>query len=183
MRKKNNKGFSLIELVVTLAVMAIITVVSISIYSWIHSAKIKSASKTIDSTISELRSLTLSRSDEWKMTVNKETNNYRIVIYRGEIAGGGINWSEYDTYHVSKAVDIYCKDAANQKIKIGESYGGGSKANIEIRYKKSDGSFDILQCNKSGSENFKIKDIYFEYGNYERIIHLVELTGKHSVNK
>lgn len=183
MGKKNNKGFSLIELVVTLAVMAIITVVSIMILSWIHSSKVKSASSTVNSTISELRSLTLSKSDEWKMTVEKESSNYKVTIYKGVIGGGGTSWSEYTTYHVSKSVKIYCLDPSNNKIYIGNNYGGGSNAEIEIRFKKSDGSFNVMSCKKTVSDSFNIDQIYFEYGNYSRIINMVEITGKHSINK
>lgn len=183
MKKKNNKGFSLIEIVVTLALMAIITGATVGIYSWIHSSKVKSASKTLDSAISELRSLTLSQSNEWKMTVSKGTGNYKVTISKGIKNGLNTVWKDYKNYSIDDKVSIYCINPSGQKSEIGKNYGGVDNCNIVIEYQKSNGSYKTMVCNRTNSVNFNISDIYINYTKYDRKIHLVELTGKHSVDK
>ena len=60
-KKKKNRGFSLIEIIVTIAIMAVITAGAVSIYSLINSSKLKSMAGKVNDAISNVRSDTLTK--------------------------------------------------------------------------------------------------------------------------
>ena len=59
MKEHNNKGFSLIELVITIAIMAVVVGASVSIYSWIKSHRMQSFAENTNDVICSIRSNTL----------------------------------------------------------------------------------------------------------------------------
>lgn len=81
-RQLNNKGFSLIELIVVVAIMALLVGVAVlGIYTMI-SGDTKRASKTVSGEISSLRSSTLAIMGQWQYEIVNDGGTYKIYTYK-----------------------------------------------------------------------------------------------------
>lgn len=174
--KKNNKGFSLVEMLVTIAILAVVTATSVSIYSWIKANRIKSVTKNIDTAISNTRSETLTKAGTYELVLRGTSDNIVAVLNR--TVNGTV---KSETKTVGNTASIYCLGTDGNKyyIKKGGTY------QLCISFNKSDGSFkriELLDFSVATPLPIPISnDIYIEYGGLSRRISLKKETGKHSV--
>lgn len=80
---KNNKGFSLIELIIVIAILSILTSVSIVGLGYLYSTNIKSSIKKIDSALQQAQSYTVSKSTgnrDVSMTLQQDGENYYVEV-------------------------------------------------------------------------------------------------------
>lgn len=170
MNKKNrNKGFSLIEIIVTIAVMAIVTGATMSIYSWIKSHRIKNIAENISDAIGDVRTKTLSKGDSYELIIRKNASGkYETVISSS---------SGSETNDIGKVGTIYCvSDDGLTKYEVGTDY------EIHLAFSKSDGSFSTIKVKKSDGTLLDItNEIHIEYAGLSKNIKLKELTGKHYI--
>lgn len=163
-------------MLVTIAIMAIVTAVSVSIYSWIKANRIKSVTKNIDTAISNTRSETLTKAGSYELVLKGTSDKVVTVLYRNV---NGTVRSETKT--IGNTASIYCKGTDGHKyyIKKGGTY------QLCISFNKSDGSFkriELLNFSVATPTPVPIyNDIYIEYGGLSRKISLKKETGKHSV--
>lgn len=91
-RKSNNQGFSLVELVIVMAIMAIIvTTVGLSI-SLVSGRKVKKCADEIVSTIERTRVLSLGKDQgqvEFILSQDDASGDYHVRIYQGSNASDG----------------------------------------------------------------------------------------------
>lgn len=178
MKIKENKGFSLVEVIVTIAIMAIVIGASVGIYSWVNSSKIKKAARNLNSSISDLRSTTRSKTGTYKLSVEKDNNDvFKANIEKQDASSSYFN---YSTSTLGKEVKIYCK-VSGITYDIG-SNGATGKYKIEIQFNRASGAFSKIKLIE-GSNEQDIDDnkIYISLGNREYTIKLVQLTGKHYI--
>ncbi len=176
MNKENiNKGFSLIEIIVTLAIMAIVTVSAVSIFSMIKSEKIKSLAGKTNDAISDLRSKTLTKSGKYELIIRYDSSKGKYVA---ELNHNDIIES---TEVLGNVGTIYCVNKSS-----GDEYElkSSDKYEIHLKYNKSDGSFAEIKC-ISGSTGADVgtinHKIYIEYAGLSKGVQLIEVTGKHSI--
>ena len=91
-RKSNNQGFSLVELVIVMAIMAVVvTTVGLSI-SLVSGRKVKKCADEIVSTIERTRVLSLGKDQgqvEFILSQDDASGDYHVRIYQGSIASDG----------------------------------------------------------------------------------------------
>lgn len=91
-RKSNNQGFSLVELVIVMAIMAIVvTTVGLSI-SLVSGRKVKKCADEIVSTIERTRVLSLGKDQgqvEFILSQDDASGDYHVRIYQGSNASDG----------------------------------------------------------------------------------------------
>ncbi|MBQ5918232.1 MAG: prepilin-type N-terminal cleavage/methylation domain-containing protein, partial [Lachnospiraceae bacterium] len=82
-RKLNNRGFSLIELIVTLAIIVILAGAAAVTVSMLDSSYVEDAERGIKDYISlgRTKSMSVSASD-WYVTVAKEDADYYVYLYK-----------------------------------------------------------------------------------------------------
>lgn len=92
--KKNNKGFSLVELIVVVLIMAIIAVsLAPQVMKWVNNSRIATDIQTGDSVVSAAQ-LALTNKDAYaKVTgLTKDTDNYKIIVYGPTSAGAAAKY-------------------------------------------------------------------------------------------
>lgn len=176
--EKNNKGFSMIELIVTIAIMALVTGISVSIYSWIKTNQIESVANKINSALSSVRSDTLTKAETYEMSIEGTSDDVVIIIRKLD----GVTEIGRETIKLGKAATIYCIGTDSNKYKI--TTGGAYK--LYIGFNRADGSFSRIQFTSftAGTSVIPItNDIHIEYAGLYRRISLKKETGKHCVLK
>lgn len=175
MVKKNNKGFSLIELIVTMAIMAIVVTGSVSIYQYVSTAKVRQATSYIGDELTNTRVNTISKEGNWRMRIIVEDNHYYVEVLR--------NSKIYEKKDLGKVSDVTIK------YDVTSSSGGVTVVSTNKEVKADPTTWPMVTYN-SGSGAFML-GMYpgyvsrFEISNprlTEEII-LAKTTGKHYVKK
>lgn len=179
MNKKNrNKGFSLIELIVTIAIMAIVTGAAMSVYSFIKTSRLRALSENVNDAISDLRSVTLAKSGDYSLFIfydsSKKSYIARMTKYEKK-ADGSVSNKQIKTINIGTKGEIYCMDSAGSKYKLSDGYS------LHIKFDKADGSFSSVNFSKLGHTVNNLTDIYVEYAGKVKTIKLITLTGKHYI--
>ena len=69
--KNRKKGFTMLELIIVIAILGIFTALTSLTFAYIRSGNVKSAAKTVDATLDTLRIETMSRFKTPKMYIYK----------------------------------------------------------------------------------------------------------------
>lgn len=161
--KSNNKGFSLVEMIIVIAVIAILAGASVTFFGHVRYANTQKTVESIDSAIDKLQSNAMSKS-----------NNSYLYIYK---LSDGYYMKTVDTYYDTFATSIFDTNGTKIADKQTEIYIDSETGTLVdgtnfvcIRYKKS-GVFD----DKTNASKLVIK------GNGTYTIALVKETGKHPV--
>lgn len=152
--KLNNKGFSLLELLIVIAIMVVVSVSTMVGISVISKGNAKKVNKNLYSSLSYLKTTSMSKTGDWHMEIKKENGQYLIETYKTttskDAEGNEItNTALVDSYKCS-ASKISITYNPRQK----DSASGVSSVNIAdtsmiVKFSKSDGSCSEL---KAGEE-------------------------------
>lgn len=121
MRKaqQNNKGFSLIELIVVIAIMAILIGGVSSGMALLARGNVQKATNKIYSDLNLVRTRTLTVNADWKLVIVKEDNGYKAKTYRNDelyqttnIGAMNIQYTDYsDSASAGVSYDLVNGDA------------------------------------------------------------------------
>ena len=105
-RKLNNEGFSLMELIVVMAIMIVLAATAAVTVSMLDSSYVEDAERGIKDYISlgRTKSMSVSASD-WYVTVGKEGKDYYVYLYKDVkkiVSDGGVDKEITETVLVEK---------------------------------------------------------------------------------
>lgn len=150
MKRINDKGITLMELIVTIAILAVVLGSVVLGVGILASGDAQKAAKTIRSTLNEVRTDTLSIQAEWQAKISNEGGKYKISVYR--------DGEETDCVELGSRIDI--------------SYGDGSVLiesgeELVINFKQSTGSVKGISAGSTGalSELQKVKEFEIAVSN------------------
>lgn len=168
--KKNNKGFSLIELVVTIAIMCIVTGGTVGIYSLIASSAFKEAVNNITDSLAETRTDQISKSGDYYLKISLDSSNKCVSeIYSDVSPSPKLLKSEKNSKKI-KEITAVLDDGSGTEVDL------GTGNYIYISYARN-GSFKEAYLDSSGSHS-DIKGIKLEHSRYSKTINLARNTGK-----
>jgi len=159
--KKHVKGFTMIELIIVIAIIGIFTALSTISLNYIHAGNIKSSAQKVNRALTELKMDTMSRDKKSYMYLYKKDSNYYMwcttnnTFSADSAAGERIgNSSTTITFNGSELKDGECK---------------------QISYLKSSGAFA-----KGTPSNITFSK---DNGDFKYVVTLVVNTGKHYIDK
>lgn len=171
--KNRSRGFSLIEIVVTIAVMALVTGASVSVYSWIKSHRIREISVNVNDAVSDVRSKTLTKSGKYELVIKYSSKKY--IAQLNHTVGGSTTSTDKT---ISGVGTVYCKIGTTE-------YDLQDGKEIHIEFNKADGSFSKMHLYDPATGVWVGKPdagyINVKYGGYTKKIKLIEATGKHYI--
>jgi len=92
MRKTGNEGFSLIEMMVTVAIIAVMVAVAIpSVLAWMPAANLKDTAFDIKSAMIRARSSAVNEGIEYRVLFDTTAQTYRVD--RGNLSSGSTVWT------------------------------------------------------------------------------------------
>ncbi len=162
--KSNNKGFSLVELIISIAILALFTTAVVVGIGYMDMANSKKCTSKIDSGLMTLKSRNMADSKRTYMHIYRYSDgNYYLAFSQAD------NYTDASKF----TPDGSGEEIANQKLKI--SYNGteiGLNDCIHIGINKKDGSFDEEPHHEAISK-------IVVTGSSEQTINLVTATGKY----
>lgn len=152
-KQLDNKGFSLLELLIVMAIIVVVSVATTVSLSVISKGNAKKVNKNLYSTLSSLKTTTMSKTGDWYMEVKKSGNQYEINTYSvtevkdadGKVTGTETTLEESykcSSSRISIAYKTNLKSDDTDTIKIDDNNS------IKISFSRSDGS-----CNKVESSD------------------------------
>ena len=192
--KRDNRGLSLIELIVVIAIMAIMIGVGILSISLLFGTQARGCAQKVSSMLNETKTGCLSRFDE-TMTIAYRTKGqdgekaytadgyyainriYTLNNNAASVAVGGAGSSEIRALGSGKVVImVYLSD--------GSSFELGTDKYVTISFNRSTGAFDPVIVGDTFGETQTddyIDKITFSSGARTYTLTMVQATGKHTV--
>lgn len=166
-RKRNNSGFTLVELIVVVLIIGIISAVSVISLSTISRAKANGCTDKLTKLLDQTRMDSMSRVDgAVKLVVSKEGNAYYGTIYvdggtvkeKVELGDGGLEIR-------------FVQDAPSTSVTVDETHS------FTIKFKKGNGSL-LFDAEAPGAEALSFDRIVIT-GTNTRTIRVYEETGRY----
>lgn len=169
---KNNKGFSLVEMLIVIGVMAILTGIVATSVALVNNANVSRAAKTFESLLNQSRTQSMAKgSDAGKLTITKENGKVYGQIGTGE-----------KELICSRNIDVYFNAYNNGTSYTIRDYTDGAKM--------ADGDVRVIRFATSGvavknSTVVPVEDtkefckLIFAHGNRKAEVTLYRETGKH----
>ncbi len=157
--KNHNEGFSLVEFIVVIAILAIFTGVGISAFSYVGLANASKCSYKIDSGLTKLKSYNMSDADKTYMYIMHKNNGYYLAYSTNPSSPPSLSKAE----HIGNGSLLIKYDGTN-------ILEGSSLEYVKIGINKKDGSF-VYTSNPITKITILGKSDY--------LITMVQSTGKH----
>ena len=194
--QKKNKGFTLVEMVVTVSIFALLLGILIPSLNSIIGFRVQKAANSIASALDRTK-IEASNRLVGEMRLEKRSNGYYIsyIIDRGKVDGKeNIKWNEDEEKIAPAKTSIsYKVEGSTDEIPLGEG------DNIIITYERETGAFlplqnqnetywdgiDIFETLRKGNSIFTggnyCSQIIISGGGKKRIINLFKDTGKYEI--
>lgn len=181
----NNLGFSLLELMITVAVMAVMLGAGLTTYATVSRNNVKKATRYIDDNLSIAREKAKTiAAYEWNMTINASGDSvYVEVIKVTKVNDATFEKTVVNRNQLPSNVKVRILDSDNNIIHIGN--GSGDYKYASIVFSPLKGSVSKIYFDEDRN-NFMILsggacDIEAYYGNKKsKSVRIYFTTGKHS---
>lgn len=186
--KQDNRGLSLVELIVVIAIMAVMVGVGILSLSLLFGTQASGCAQRVSSLLNETKTGCLSRYDE-TMTLSYRTKGSDDAItsdgYYAENCVYTIN-SDAASIQVGGAGSSEIRSMGSPKVIItvhlsdGSSFELGTTESVTISYNRATGAFDPVIVNGTQTDDY-IEEMTFSSGLRTYTITMVQETGKHTL--
>ena len=179
MKTNRNKGFSMIELIVVVAIIGIFTALASISFNYLKSGNVKAAAKTIDSTLSKLKLDTMSKEAKPYMCLYREGNYYYMFCTTADKAESPstTNGEKIGNGNVKITINNSKTIAEGEVVYIAFKKGSGA---FTEEVKKSSGDITTVHDGISDSDATIMVERADGSGT-KYTIHMIKDTGKHYI--
>lgn len=191
--KQDNRGLSLVELIVVIAIMAVLIGVGILSLSLLFGTQARGCAQNVSSMLSETKTGCLSRYDE-TMTLSYRTkgpDEDTAITSDGYYAENCIYTIGKEDEKVKSILiggtgSSEIRRMGNKNVIItvhlsdGTYFELGTANSVTIRYNRSTGAFDYVMVNNAPTSNY-IEKMTFSSGLKTYTITMFQETGKHTI--
>ncbi len=139
-KQLNNHGFSLLELLVVMAIIVIVSTMTAVGLNVLAEGNAKKANKTMYSKISELRTTTMSKSGEWYMVISCQDNTYTLETHH--VVNGEDDIKDTSKFSASRISLLYYNGDSSTGYNLRDN-------SLKIQFDRNDGSCKSVAINDS----------------------------------
>jgi prepilin-type N-terminal cleavage/methylation domain-containing protein len=186
---KNNRGYTVIELVVVVAIMAVLLGVFAVGFNSLSNQKTRTASKKVFNTLGSAQTFAMSKGNTYYGVIYEDKKIMVCVFYK---ANDETDYQIVQSAEINNTVEVSFKNTSGNRYYIGDSSRSDATttycSGVIIPIDRSTGQFKSAyfysgnQKAPQGSEAGTCSNIYVGTGNKENDIVLVALTGKFFYN-
>jgi prepilin-type N-terminal cleavage/methylation domain-containing protein len=171
-RGEDNRGFSMVEIIVTIAILVILAATAIRSIAYLNHGNAKKCMGQLESTLDRVQSETLGKETTPYLYVFKSDKGYRMVTSTNK----NLTWAELNSMTSTALGGNNLKLTAKNMVtasgtKINSDLSGGEV--LRLGFQKSTGAFL--------SDSYCESIVLTGNGGSTRTLYLVERTGKHYV--
>lgn len=176
---KNNKGMTLIEIIIVLAVISILSVTALSGINYIKYGNTKKCAYKIDAALDQVRMQVMSKADKEYLYIYQYKNYYYMKESTRNTPTSTL-LDDSGTKLGNKQIELYYRTTSMSSAAPDKAIGSyANDTYIRLSFKKSSGSF--ITMTEGGTDYYneiKIKD---GNGILKYTVTLIQTTGKHYV--
>lgn len=161
--KRNNKGFSLVELIVTICIMAVVTTVGLLSFGLVSGRQVISCAEEINSYIGKTRVEALSRENA-ELEVWVASDGVYVNLSLGATPG-------QDTQVGKTNISVKYKTSTGAEVTLTETQ------RLSLSFDRGSGAF------KFPGMGAEVREIIIGGGNHTRKIILIPQTGKYYIEE
>ena len=182
MSKNKNGGFSLLELIVVIAIMAVLGGIVIGNSNYSKSAQVKKYTELTDGFMRKARTEIMSKNTVSGVCLYEKEGCYYIESYKEKENGGTVTFETVKREKLGKphGVEISAakQDGTGEKT-LRDNAGDSLSTFIRIGYDRSTGAVSKFCVNTEDISDLTYTKITFKKGENSKCIEINPATGKH----
>ena len=184
--KQNNKGLSLVELIVVIAIMAVVIGIGALSFNLLFGTQAKSCAQKVSGMLNETKTGCMSRYDETMILSYRTAGSDPAITTAGYYTENKLYTIDKDATSVETGSEIRKMGGSRVVITVymadGSSFVLGQNNKVTISFDRASGAFDKATTVVDGSNGSGYIDkITFQSGLRTYTITMVQETGKHTL--
>ncbi len=186
MKKRKNGGFSLLELIVVIAILAVMGGILVGTVGNIGHYKVKQYTEILDSFMRKTRSNAMAKNNICGFCLYQKNGRYYVESYgenKNDEATIVYNTVEVKELGNSSGVEISIakKDGSDKKV-LADNTGDSVDSCIRVKYVTGTGAIDKITIDTNTDLDMDYTRITISKGENSQCIEINPVTGRHSQN-
>lgn len=186
MEKKKDGGFSLLELIVVIGILAVMGGILIGTIGNIGDYKIKQCTEILDSFMRKTRTEAMAKNNVSGFCIYQKGGRYYVESYVEEMADGAASYRAVETKELGSSSEVQIgisqKDGSDMQV-LEENQGDVITSCVRVKYETGAGAIADITMDSDTESKMEYTKITISKGERSRCIEINTATGRHSQNE